>query len=215
MYVMNIQLSDWRTMFGDNNFYEYIMELLNSYEALGPLPGFLLPFIEAFLPFLPLFVFVIANAAAYGLLEGFLLSWAGASTGAFLVFLIIRWLGNKPLFKKVRQNKQVKKITSWLERHGFGPLFLLLCFPFSPSAVINVVAGLSKISMQQFALAVVLGKAVMIFSISYIGSSIMEFAQHPIRTIVVGLCILLFWVVGKYVEKKLEKKSSIRHETKP
>src|SRR5690625_7258531 len=83
MYVMNIQLSDWRTMFDDNNFYEYIMELLNSYEALGPLPGFLLPFIEAFLPFLPLFVFVIANAAAYGLLEGFLLSWAGASTGAF------------------------------------------------------------------------------------------------------------------------------------
>jgi uncharacterized membrane protein YdjX (TVP38/TMEM64 family) len=201
-------------MFRDNNFQEYIMELLNSYEALGPLPGFLLPFIEAFLPFLPLVVFVIANAAAYGLLEGFLLSWAGASAGAFLVFLIIRRLGNKRLFKKIQQNKQVKKVTSWLERHGFGLLFLLLCFPFSPSAVINVVAGLSKISMQQFALAVVLGKAVMIFSISYIGSSIMEFAQNPIRTIIVGICILLFWVIGKYVEKRLEKKSSFRRETK-
>jgi uncharacterized membrane protein YdjX (TVP38/TMEM64 family) len=203
MYVMNIQLSDWRAMLRENDFEEYIMELLNSYEALGPLPGFLLPFIEAFLPFLPLFVFVIANAAAYGLLEGFLLSWAGASTGAFMVFLIIRRLGNKRLFKKIRHNKQVGKVTSWLERHGFGPLFLLLCFPFSPSSVINVVAGLSKISLQQFILAVLLGKAVMIFSISFIGSSIMEFAQNPVRTIVVGLCILLFWVIGKYIEKRL------------
>ncbi|WP_164215040.1 TVP38/TMEM64 family protein [Virgibacillus sp. YIM 98842] len=214
MYVMTIQLSDWKTMLRSNDFDEYIMELLNSYESLGPLPGFLLPFIEAFLPFLPLVVFVIANAAAYGLLEGFILSWTGASVGAVMVFLIIRRLGNRRIFKKIRNNKQVGKVTSWVERHGFGPLFLLLCFPFSPSAVINVVAGLSKISIQQFVLAVFLGKAVMIFSISYIGSSIMEFAQHPVRTIVVGLCILLFWVIGKYIEKRLGKKSSIKGGTK-
>ena len=44
-----------------------IIELSQHYKALGPLIGILLPFIEAFLPFLPLVVFVIANAGAYGL----------------------------------------------------------------------------------------------------------------------------------------------------
>src|SRR5690625_1582584 len=165
----------------------------------------MLPFIEAFLPFLPLVVFVIANGAAYGLLKGFFYSWIGSSLGSILVFLIIRRLGDKRVFRAIRKNKQVKKVTNWLERHGFGPLFLLLCFPFSPSSVINVVAGLSKISTQQFILAVLLGKSVMIFSIAYIGSSIVEFAKNPVRTIVVGIGILLFWMIGKYIEKRLQK----------
>ncbi|MGP4065888.1 TVP38/TMEM64 family protein [Oceanobacillus sp. M65] len=210
MDAINTALADWRMMFEEDRLDEYIMHLLGEYEQLGPLPGILLPFIEAFLPFLPLVVFVFANAAAYGLLEGFLLSWAGSSLGAILVFLIIRKLGKRPLFAKIRKNKQVKKVTTWLERHGFGPLFLLTCFPFSPSAVINVVAGLSKISVQQFVLAVLLGKSVMIFSLAYIGSSITEFAKNPMRTIIVGSCIAIFWIVGKVIEKRLEKKAMLK-----
>ncbi|RIU90687.1 TVP38/TMEM64 family protein [Oceanobacillus picturae] len=210
MDAINTALTDWRIMFEEDRLDEYIMHLLGEYEQLGPLPGILLPFIEAFLPFLPLVVFVFANAAAYGLLEGFLLSWAGSSLGAILVFLIIRKLGKRPLFAKIRKNKQVKKVTTWLERHGFGPLFLLTCFPFSPSAVINVVAGLSKISVQQFVLAVLLGKSVMIFSLAYIGSSITEFAKNPMRTIIVGSCIAIFWIVGKIIEKRLEKKAMLK-----
>ncbi|MEN2466659.1 TVP38/TMEM64 family protein [Ornithinibacillus sp. JPR2-1] len=200
-------IKDWKIALQNDELDQYIMELLQSYESLGPLPGILLPFIEAFLPFLPLVVFVMANAAAYGLLEGFLLSWAGSSLGSIMLFLIIRKLGDKKIFVSVRKNKQVQKVTNWLERHGFGPLFLLMCFPFSPSSVINVVAGLSNINVYQFILAVLLGKSVMIFSISYIGSSIVSFAQNPMKTIIVGACIVLFWIVGKLIEKKLHQKS--------
>lgn len=187
----------------ENEFFDFVHQLLNDYEKLGPLPGILLPFIEAFLPFLPLFVFVLANSAAYGLLKGFLYSWLGTSLGSLAVFLIIRQLGNNKLFIKIRTNKQVKLVTSWVERRGFGPLFILLCFPFSPSSVINVVAGLSKVNIYQFILAVFLGKSVMIFSIAYVGTSVLEFAQNPLKTIVVSICIILFWVFGKYLEKVL------------
>ncbi|MFD1039018.1 TVP38/TMEM64 family protein [Virgibacillus byunsanensis] len=209
MYLYNF-LANLKIMFEEEELDEFIREILNEYESLGPLPGILLPFVEAFLPFLPLVVFVFANSAAYGLLEGFLLSWAGSSVGAIIVFLVIRKLGNKKFFKIIRKNKQVRRVTAWLERHGFGPLFLLMCFPFSPSSVINVVSGLSKISTQQFVLAVIMGKSVMIFSIAFVGSSVMEFAKNPIRTIVVGVCILLFWILGKYIEKRLAKKAKLK-----
>ncbi|WP_010650060.1 TVP38/TMEM64 family protein [Oceanobacillus massiliensis] len=205
MYLLNITFSNWKTALEEDGLEEVIQQLLNQYEGLGPLPGIIFPFIEAFLPFLPLIVFVLGNAAAYGLLEGFLFSWLGASSGAIVVFLLIRRLGNTKFLKKVRRNKQVTRVTAWVERHGFGPMFLLLCFPFSPSAIINVVAGLSKVSTQQFILAVLLGKTVMIFSISYVGSSIMEFAQNPVKTIVVGIGIVLFWMLGKYLEQRLKK----------
>lgn len=203
-------IANFKVLLQEDKLDDYIMQLLNEYESLGPLPGIALPFIEAFLPFLPLVVFVFANAAAYGLLEGFLLSWAGSSVGAILVFLIIRRLGDKRFFKAIRNNKQVHKVTGWVERRGFGPLFLLMCFPFSPSSVINVVSGLSNISTQQFILAVLLGKSVMIFSIAYVGSSIFEFAKEPVKTIVVGICIVSFWLIGKYIERRLQRKALIK-----
>ena len=65
---------------------ENISELIQQYRALGPIPGIILPLLEAFLPFLPLFVFVTANATAFGLWWGFFFSWIGAVTGAYLVF---------------------------------------------------------------------------------------------------------------------------------
>ncbi|WP_077325013.1 TVP38/TMEM64 family protein [Virgibacillus siamensis] len=210
MYLFNLSIANWRTLLEQDKLDEYIMQLLQQYESFGPLPGIILPFLEAFLPFLPLVVFVFANAAAYGLLEGFLLSWAGTSSGAILVFLIVRRLGDKKLFMWIRKNKQVRKVTAWVDRHGFGPLFLLMCFPFSPSSVINVVSGLSNISKQQFILAVLLGKSVMVFSISYVGSSIWEFAQKPVKTIIVGACIVLFWLIGKFIEKRLQHKALVK-----
>ncbi len=210
MYILNIDVSEIKEMIESNEYNDVLIELLKSYESLGPLPGVLLPFFEAFFSFLPLVVFVMTNAAAYGLLQGFLLSWIGASAGAICVFLLVRRLGEKRFFRWIRGNKQVKKVTNWLEKHGFGPLFLLMCFPFSPSAIINIVAGMSKISFQQFALAVLLGKTVMIFTISYIGESIMSFAQNPMRTIIVGIGIALFWILGKFIEKHLQKRANAR-----
>ncbi|MFC4386812.1 TVP38/TMEM64 family protein [Gracilibacillus marinus] len=205
--IENIDIEEIKELIEANEYDQLVTFLLSTYESLGPIPGFLLPFLEAFLPFLPLVVFVITNAAAYGLLEGFLLSWLGASAGAVVVFIIVRRFKDVRFFRFIRKNKQVTKVMNWLERHGFGPLFLLLCFPFSPSAVINLVAALSKISLYQFTLAVLLGKAVMIFTVSYIGDTITSFAQNPVKTIIVAIGILIFWLVGKYIEKYLHRKA--------
>lgn len=214
MYVLNI-LTEWKLIIKNEELDDYIMDLLNDYEKLGPIPGISLPFIEAFLPFLPLIVIILANSAAYGLLKGFLYSWVGTSLGSILVFMIIRKLGDKSIFIRIRKNKQVQKVTAWVEKHGFGPLFLLLCFPFSPSSVINIVAGLSRINIYQFALAVFLGKSVMVFSIAYIGDSLVSFAKNPVKTILVGIGVMLFWIIGKYIERRLHQKSLMKDYEKP
>ncbi|MYL51191.1 TVP38/TMEM64 family protein [Halobacillus litoralis] len=201
------KINQWRHLAENDQLFDYIIRQLEGLERFGPIPGILFPLIEAFLPILPLVAFVLANAVVYGLFKGFLYSWLGAVFGSLCVFFIIRRLGDKRLFKKITRQKQVKKVTKWVEEHGFGPLFLLMCFPFSPSSIINVVSGLSNVSRQQFILAVLLGKAVMIFTIAYVGSSIASFAQNPVKSIVVGVCILLFWVLGKYIEKRIQIKA--------
>ncbi|MEO2077490.1 MAG: TVP38/TMEM64 family protein [Bacillus sp. (in: firmicutes)] len=190
---------------------ENIMSLIQEYRALGPLPGIGLTIIEAFLPFLPLFLFVMANASAFGLWLGFLYSWIGTCIGALLVFLLIRKYGQKRLLSFLPRHPKVRKLMDWVDQHGFGPLFLLLCFPFTPSAVVNIVAGLSKISTAQYMLAVCIGKMVMIFTISYIGYDIHSLITKPFRTVIVLLVIFILWYVGKRIEGRLNKSTETDH----
>ncbi|MED4206084.1 TVP38/TMEM64 family protein [Neobacillus mesonae] len=182
-----------------------MMNLIQDYRTLGPIPGILLTMVEAFLPFLPLFVFVMANANAFGLWMGFLYSWMGACIGAMLVFTLVRHYGQKKLLAFLPRHQQVRKLMNWLEHHGFGPLFLLLCFPFTPSAVVNIVAGLSRISRAQYMLAVCIGKMVMIFTISFIGYDIRALITQPYRTAIVLAVIFILWFVGKRIETRLNK----------
>jgi len=190
---------------------EHVMSLIQEYRALGPIPGILLIVVEAFLPFLPLFVFVMANAGAFGLWLGFLYSWLGACLGAFLVFWLIRRYGQKRIFSFLPKHPKVRKLMDWVDRHGFGPLFLLLCFPFTPSAVVNIVAGLSKINLYQYMLAVCIGKMVMIFTISYIGYDLHSLLTRPLRTTVILLVIFILWFVGKRIEVRMNKRMETAH----
>ncbi|MDQ6596495.1 TVP38/TMEM64 family protein [Bacillus salipaludis] len=188
-----------------------IMDLIKQYRSLGPLPGILLPMLEAFLPFLPLFLFVMANASAFGLWWGFLFSWLGACVGALLLFFVIRRFGQRRLLSFLPKHPKVRKLMDWVDRHGFGPLFILLCFPFTPSALVNIVAGLSKISMYQYMLAVFIGKMVMIFTISFVGYDLHSLITKPYRTIIVVGVIFILWYVGKRIEVRLNRRIENDH----
>lgn len=185
---------------------ETLEEIMYSYKTLGPLIGILLPMLEAFLPFLPLVVFIVANVTAYGLLYGFVLSWAGSVLGSYLVFLIVRKYGRARILNFLTKHQRISRLIHWVERNGFGPLFLLLCFPFTPSAIVNVVAGLSNIRKSTYLTALILGKLIMIFVISFIGADIRALISQPIRTALVAAVIALLWAIGKYFEKRLDKK---------
>ncbi|MCJ8005968.1 TVP38/TMEM64 family protein [Lederbergia wuyishanensis] len=196
-------IKEWFTL-------ENVIDLIDKYRSFGPLPGILLPLLEAFLPFLPLFLFVMANANAFGLGWGFFLSWLGALLGSLLVFLLVRRYGETRFFQFLQRNKNVQNLTGWVERRGFGPLFLLLCFPFTPSAIVNIVAGLSKINVYQYMLAVIGGKAVMIFILSFIGYDIVSLVKQPIRTGIVLVIIFILWYVGKHIESRMKNKVHTR-----
>ncbi|WP_078381506.1 TVP38/TMEM64 family protein [Sutcliffiella halmapala] len=183
---------------------ENLLEILEEYKSFGPIPGFLLVVLEAFLPFLPLIVIVMANAAAFGLWVGFLISWTGAVVGAVIVYICVTKLKKYRWVQKLLKKEKVRKMMSWIERHGFGPIFFLLCFPFTPSFLINVVSGLSKIKFYQFFLALIAGKMVMIFTISYIGYDLISFIRAPIKTITALTIMFVLWYIGKKVELRLQ-----------
>lgn len=181
---------------------EDIQALFDRYSSLGPLPGIALPLVEALLPFLPLVVFVFANALAYGMWLGFLYSWIGVCLGAVLVFLLSRWFGRRYGGRIRRRFPKTERFFTWVEHRGFTPIFLLSCFPFTPSVLVNVSAGFSKMPLHTFVTAIMLGKAVMIFILSYMGSDLKTLWEQPWRLAVVLAVLGVMWLGGKQLEKR-------------
>ncbi|MFC0189220.1 TVP38/TMEM64 family protein [Fictibacillus aquaticus] len=184
---------------------ENILKLLENYKDLGFLPGILLPMLESFIPVLPLFVFVAGNAAAYGFWLGFLYSWIGVCAGSVIVFTVVRKFGQKRILGFLTRHEKINKTLLWVERHGFGMLFLLYCFPFTPSALINVVAGVSQISTRTYFLALFLGKLVMIAIVSFIGYDFMDVIKSPVKIGLIVFGIFVLWLGGKVVESRLKQ----------
>ncbi|WLR44223.1 TVP38/TMEM64 family protein [Bacillus carboniphilus] len=188
---------------------ENIEKILQEYRALGPLAGILITMLEAFLPILPLFLFIVANVNSFGLWGGFLVSWLGGCIGAIIVFLLVRKFGQERFFQFIQKHRSIKKMMNWVEQHGFGPLFIMLCFPFTPAAAVNIVAGLSKISIWQFMLAVCSGKLVMFFMVSFIGYDFFSLIENPIKTVIAVVAIILLWLIGKQIERRLNQSLSV------
>ncbi len=192
-------MSEWFTE-------ENIQALATHYRALGPLIGILLPFLEALLPFLPLVVIVVANVSSYGLWFGFLLSWIGTVLGSYVVFLIVRKFGRHPKLKRFIEKENVQKLIKFVDMRGLSPLFILLCFPFTPSVLVNIVAGLSNIKKKYYLFVLLAGKFVMVLSISLLGYDIASYFTNPIKLIFVVIAIILLWLISKAVEKRLNKR---------
>ncbi|MGE7695995.1 TVP38/TMEM64 family protein [Lysinibacillus sp. NPDC094177] len=192
-------MSEWFTV--DN-----IEHIAAQYRTLGPVIGLFLTFIEAFFPFLPLVVFVVANASAFGLWLGFLLSWIGSAAGSYTVFLLVRHFGKHPKFRFVTGSKKVEKLIKWVDMNGISPLFVLLCFPFTPSVIVNIVAGLSHIHKKFYLVVLLAGKFVMILGMSVLGYDLKALLTSPVRLIIAAVAIVVLWWIGKFMEKRLNSR---------
>ncbi len=196
-------MSNWRDWIeqAKNMSLEDMQQTLSGLSEYGPLPGFLLPFLEAFLPFLPLIVMIAANVNIYGLGIGFLLSWLGVAVGKIVLFLLCRYFGKNIKPRMLKKYPKSERFFTWIDKKGFTPLFLLSAFPFTPSVLITLVAGFSRVPFHSFFWATVLGKAVMVFIISLISFDITNLFKEPWRIIAIIIVIVVMWFGGKKIEK--------------
>ena len=73
------------------NIIQYIIEhSTDIIESGGLLTGFLLVFIECFIPALPLSVFVALNVNAFGFFIGCFISWIATSVGSYICYKFFR-----------------------------------------------------------------------------------------------------------------------------
>ena len=187
------------------NLIQDIIDFSTNFIYKGGIPfGFFLTMIESFIPILPLSVFVALNVNAFGFFIGCTISWLGTCTGSYICYLFFSYLEGK-MTKKFLNRKMIKKIHKSIEKFKeikFTELVLILTLPFTPSFLINILAGLTKMSNNKFISALLIGKSFAIIFWGYIGKSILESITDIRSIIYIVVTLLLAYVISKIVGKK-------------
>jgi len=176
--------------------------------SLGPIAGVFLIIIESMIPILPLAVFITLNMVSFGSFFGFLISWLSTVIGCMLSFSLFRHFFSDKLYRFIKKKEQDKfaSIMKAISNINFSNLVILIAIPFSPAFLINIAAGLSKIKIEKFFLAVVIAKIVMVYFWGYIGTTLLESLTDITVLFKIAFLLVGAFLLSKIVEKKLKVK---------
>ncbi|MEX2948082.1 TVP38/TMEM64 family protein [Staphylococcus warneri] len=181
--------------------FEQLEEWFDLFRQFGYIPGFVLIYFRAIIPILPLTLYVILIMHTYGAIVGIIICWLGIVSGTFTMFLIFKRLVNTKKMKQFKTKQSVQRLISFIDRQGLIPLFILLCFPFTPNTLINVVASLSHIKTKYYFIVLTLSKLISITVLGIMGREVTTIFTNPIRAIVTILFFIILWFISKRVEK--------------
>ena len=176
-------------------------EWFDAFRQFGYIPGFIMLYLRAIVPVLPLTLYVVLLIHAYGLFPGIIISWLGIVSGTFTVFLICKKFVNTIRMKKLKSRKSVQRLISFIDRQGLIPLFILLCFPFTPNTLINIIASLSHIKIKYYFFVLVISKLISITILGVMGKEISTIFTNPLRALIMIVLLVVLWFISKKVEK--------------
>ncbi len=176
-------------------------EWFDAFRQFGYIPGFIMLYLRAIVPVLPLTLYVVLLIHAYGLFPGIIISWLGIVSGTFTVFLICKKFVNTIRMKKLKSRKSVQRLISFIDRQGLIPLFVLLCFPFTPNTLINIIASLSHIKIKYYFFVLVISKLISITILGVMGKEISTIFTNPLRALIMIVLLVVLWFISKKVEK--------------
>lgn len=176
-------------------------EWFDAFRQFGYIPGFIMLYLRAIVPVLPLTLYVVLLIHAYGLFPGIIISWLGIVSSTFTVFLICKKFVNTIRMKKLKSRKSVQRLISFIDRQGLIPLFILLCFPFTPNTLINIIASLSHIKIKYYFLVLVISKLISITILGVMGKEIFTIFTNPLRALIMIVLLVVLWFISKKVEK--------------
>lgn len=184
---------------------EQVIEFSTNFISSGGLLfGFFIVYIECLIPVLPLSVFIALNVNAFGFFMGVLISWIATCLGCVTCYYLYVFLGDK-LTKKFISKKTYSKIKDKIDKFRdikFSQLVLVITVPFTPSFLINLLAGLSHMEKEKFFLGLLVGKIFTIIFWGYIGKTLIESLTDIKALVYIGITLVVAYIISKIVTKK-------------
>src|SRR5699024_3380620 len=97
------------------------------------------------------------------------------------VFICFRRLTHTRYMLRLQQRTSVQRLIHFIDRKALISIFISLCFPFTPSALVNLVVSLSHIKAHVYLVVLFSSKLIMIGLIGWLGNDITTLFTDPLR----------------------------------
>ena len=133
----------------------YVPHFAQWVETLGPWgpAAFIVGYAVAVVAFVPGSVLTLAAGAIFGLAQGTLVVFLGATLGSIAAFLVSRYMARDAVARRVEGDRRFTAIDSAVERQGRQIVFLLRLSPIFPFSLLNYALGLTRVRLADYALA--------------------------------------------------------------
>ena len=122
-------------------------------QGLIGIIAFMLLYIVATVAFLPGSLLTLGAGVIFGVIQGTLLVFIGATIGATCAFLVGRYLARGWVSKKIEGNQKFAAIDRAVGREGLKIVLLTRLSPVFPFNVLNYAMGLTSVSLKDYVLA--------------------------------------------------------------
>jgi uncharacterized membrane protein YdjX (TVP38/TMEM64 family) len=183
---------------------DYTHDFINWLGYYGPFFGCLLIAAESILPILPLSLFITINFLAFGSIWGFIISWIFTIIGCSFSFFLFQNKLQKWFELRLRNKYNLDKFMKAVENIKFPNLVVLIAIPFTPAFLVNIAAGLSKMTFKKFFLAILIGKIFLIFFWGYLGTTLVESLTNPSALIKVVIMTIVAYIISYLINRKLK-----------
>ena len=186
----------------------FVTTCTTTLTSLGPISGVILIILESIIPPLPLSVFITLNMVAFGNVLGFFISWLSTIVGCMISFVLFRKIFREKLYRFIKKKdlENVNNVMKSISEISLTNLVIFIAIPFSPAFLINIASGLSKIKIEKFFIAIVIGKMMMVFFWGYIGTSLLESLTDITVLFKIVALLVIAYILSKMVEKKMKIK---------
>lgn len=185
-----------------SNLYITIINFLTEIGTYSILFNCLLIVIESIIPVLPLSLFITILFVNYGAFLGFVISWIFTIIGCVMSFYLFQTVFQKFVDRKIRSHKTADRLLTIIDNISFSGLVAIIAMPFTPAFFVNIVAGISKMSIKKFLPAIMIGKVALVIFWGYVGTTLIESLKNPIQIIKVIILVFLAYLVSKFINKK-------------
>jgi uncharacterized membrane protein YdjX (TVP38/TMEM64 family) len=153
---------------------------------------------------LPGTVLSFAGAVLFGVWEGTLYTWIGATIGAALAFLLAKNLGRE--FVDHLLKGKFQSFDRRIRDHGFLGLLIIRLIPLFPFNGVNFGSGLTSIRFRDYLLATAIGILPGTFVYQYLFSRVGRTHSWRDPELLAALVLfLLFIVAGGWMARRLQK----------
>ena len=127
------------------------LQWVEELGAIAPI-AFILIYAIATIAFLPGSILTLGAGVVFGILQGSIYAFVGATTGATLAFLVGRYLARGWVSQKIEGNRQFRAIDRAVGNEGLKIVVLTRLSPIFPFNLLNYGLGVTGVSLKDYIL---------------------------------------------------------------